>query len=108
MRRTPLRRTLRRHEPVTSALWWAVVRRDGGCVAALLDREHACTNAWGEPARRDDPTALTVDHVREQPGGKRPSDMAHCVALCWGAHILSGWATSHRPELRTYLARVAA
>lgn len=54
---------------------------------------------------------MTLDHVQGGYGrmGKRaPSDPAHLVTLCWGAHLLTHWATSHRPALRDYLAGVAA
>lgn len=34
--------------------------------------------------------------------------MAHMVTVCEHHHLWSGWATSHRPLLRSYLARVAA
>jgi hypothetical protein len=36
-------------------------------------------------------------------GKRAPSDMAHLVTLC-EHHHLDGWATSHRPLLRRYLA----
>lgn len=74
----------------------AVLERDGGCVAAV--------------ALGADPAGcrgrLTLDHVKDAPrmGVRAPSDPAHLVALCEAHHIWSGWATSHRPELREYLA----
>ena len=95
-------------DPVGPELRELVLHRDGGCVAAKFDRLHVCRNQWGMP---HPPTLLawmTLDHVQEGYGmmGKRaPSDAAHLVTLCWGAHVATGWATSHRPILREYLAR---
>jgi len=53
----------------------------------------------------------TLDHIKDQPrmGVRATSDEAHLVALC-EAHTEAGaragfqWNTSHRPELRVYLA----
>ena len=83
-------------DPVTPELRLAVLRRDNGCVAV-----------WLGESGRDCSGRLTLDHVKDQPrmGKRAPSDMAHLVALCWHHH-LDGWATSHRPELRTYLREV--
>jgi hypothetical protein len=76
----------------------------------VLERYQGCTyertrslNVWG-PC--DGP--LTLDHVQDGYGrmGKRaPSDRQHLVTLC-RHHHLDGFATSHRPELREYLATV--
>jgi hypothetical protein len=100
-----------RRNPVTPAIREAVLLRDGSCVAAILDPEHLCHSEWGalhSPWRLD---LMTLDHVQEgygRMGVRAPSDPAHLVTLCWGAHLLTHWATSHRPELREYLAGVAA
>lgn len=93
-------------DPVTPELRELVLHRDGQCVAALLDPTHACRDTWGwphSPARLD---LLTLDHIQDGYGrmGKRaPSDPAHLVSLCAGAHLGSRWATSNRPALRWYL-----
>jgi hypothetical protein len=52
---------------------------------------------------------LTLDHVRDEPmmGKRAPSDERHLVSLCEFHHLWSSWATSHRPELRDYLAAVS-
>ena len=100
-----------RRDPVTPAIREAVLLRDGGCVAAILDLEHICRDLWGNAHDRHDLWLMTLDHVQEgygRMGVRAPSDLAHLVTLCWGAHLLTHWATSHRPELRTYLAGVAA
>lgn len=84
-------------DPVTPELRLAVLTRDQGCVAVRLDR-HA-----GQCRGR-----LTLDHIHtgySVMGKRAPSDMAHLVTLC-EHHHLDGWATSHRPELREYLASV--
>jgi len=103
----------RRSDKVSPELHDAVIARDirqaGGCVAAYLDPSHACRNRWGEP--QHPASDLTLDHVQSDYGrmGKRaPSDPGHLVSLCFGAHLGTGWATSHRALLRDYLGRAAA
>ena len=124
MKRTPLARSgpIKRHsrkDPVTPELRAAVLERDGGCVAPRLvpAGELAASYGWVivETSKRTyylDACSgqLTLDHVKDQPrmGVRAPSDMAHLVTLCAFHHLDSGWATSHRPELREYLARVSA
>lgn len=86
-----------RRDPVRPELRIAVFERDGGCVAPRLGAETPCGGY------------LTLDHVQSGYGrmGKRaPSDAAHLASICAAHHLWSGWATSHRPELRAYLARV--
>ena len=97
-------------DPVTPALRELVLRRDGACVAAKLDPLHVCRDQWGHPHGAFLLAFMTLDHVQEgygRMGLRAPSDAAHLVTLCWGAHLLSHWATSHRPELREYLAGLA-
>ena len=100
-----------RRDPVTPAIREAVLRRDGQCVAAILDPGHVCQSQWGVPVFSNDLDRMTLDHVQGgygRMGVRAPSDPAHLVTLCWGAHLLTHWATSHRPELREYLAGVTA
>ena len=87
-----------RRDPVTPDLAVAVIERDQGCVAVLLGEEPSTCGG-----------RLTLDHVKDEPrmGKRAPSDMAHLVTVCEWHHIWSGWATSHRPELREYLRSVA-
>ena len=96
----PTPRSKLRRDPVTPALRLAVFERDQGCVAP---RVCGC-------AGEEDPCSgrLTLDHVKDQPrmGKRAPSDMAHLVTLCAHHHLEGSWATSHRPELRRYLAEV--
>lgn len=90
-----------RKDPVTPDLRLYVLERDRWCVAMTVDP----TLAGGAASCRG---RLTLDHVQDGYGrmGKRaPSDRAHLVTLC-EHHHLDGWATSHRPELREYLASV--
>ena len=94
-RKSPMKRHPRK-DPVSPELRLAVLERDGGCVkyrAAPSTPDNTC---YGR---------LTLDHVKDQPrmGVRAPSDPAHLVTLC-EHHHLDGWATSHRPELRAYLA----
>ena len=84
-------------DPVTRDVALAVLRRDNGCVAV-----------WLGESGRDCRGRLTLDHVKDEPriGKRAPSDMDHLVSLCEYHHLETGWATSHRPELREYLRRV--
>lgn len=93
MKRTPLRRH-RKSDPVTPELRAAVLERDGGCVARLFDEELMYCRG-----------RLTLDHVKDEPrmGVRAPSDTWHLVTICSWHHLETGWATSHRHELRAYL-----
>jgi len=86
-------------DPVTPELRLTVLERDQGCIAVRLGADPAgCAGA------------LQLDHVKDQPmmGKRAPSDAAHLVTLCRRHHVDTGWATSHRPELRAYLAGTLA
>jgi len=88
-----------RRDPVTREVALEVLHRDKGCVAV-----------WLGESGRDCRGRLTLDHVKDQPmmGKRAPSDPAHLVSLCQWHHVETGWATSHRPELREYLKEVSA
>ena len=101
-------------DPVSADLREEVLRLDAyRCVARLVARQlglpiDACRNKWGDSiivTGRYPVSALTLDHVKDEPmmGKRAPSDVRHLVTVCWHHH-LGGWATSHRPELRQYLA----
>ncbi len=96
-------------DPVSPDLRWDVFRRDARetgmtvgspvplCVAPLLGATDRCAG----------PTQL--DHIQDgygRMGRRAPSDLAHLVAVCRRHHIDTGWATSHRSDLRAYLERV--
>lgn len=89
---------MRRRDPVTPEVREAVFARDRGCIAPRLGATDPCSGAW------------TLDHVKDQPrmGVRAPSDAAHLVVVCAHHHLWTGWATSHRPELREYLRAVSA
>ena len=94
-------------DPVTPALRRSVLKRDGGCVAAAIT-DDLCHDQWGTVIPWNALDRMTLDHVQSGGGrmGKRaPSDADHLVTLC-PHHHLNGWATSHRPTLRAYLAHV--
>ncbi len=84
-------------DPVTPELALYVIQRDQGCVAPRLGGSFM-----------DCGGRTTLDHVKDQPrmGVRAPSDARHLVTLCEAHHLWTGWATSHRPELREYLASV--
>lgn len=110
----PRKRAKRRGhaDPVTPELRAEVLALDCyRCVAPLLGATDACRDRWGQLAaitHYGEPSynvsALTLDHVRDEPmmGKRAPSDIRHCVTVCW-SHHLGGWATAHRPALRRYL-----
>lgn len=93
-----------------------VMAADGGCMAPVLDPDAGpCRDYMGEAreARMTDPRGLEVDRIRDFPAmGKAPSheDRTRMVALCPGHHRGVGsqaghqWATSHRADLRAYIA----
>lgn len=85
-----------RRDAVTAELADYIHRRDRGCVAPRLGAADACAGR------------VTLDHVKDQPrmGKRAPSDPGHLVSVCERHHLWTGWATSHRPELRAYLERV--
>lgn len=100
-----------RRDPVTPELHAEVLALDAWrCVARLIEPGvDQCRNRWGVAiiaSGRYPASALTLDHVKDQPmlGRRAPSDVRHLATLCWHHH-LNGWATAHRPELRAYLAR---
>lgn len=104
-----------RPDAVTPELRAEVLAADGyRCVARMIRCDHArdldaCRNRWGAvviESGRYPLSALTLDHVKDEPmmGKRAPSDRKHLATLCWHHH-LDGWATAHRPELRSYIAR---
>lgn len=109
-----LRRSWLRPKPrdeddkVTPAMHAAILARDKECVQHKLDPTHICRDRNGYPHSPDKLALLTLDHVHDMAtmGKRAPSDRAHLVALCFGSHITSGWATSHRPDLRRYIRQV--
>lgn len=97
-RRSPMKRSYRKADPVTPDLRLRVLLRDHGCVAVLLgEGPESCRGR------------LTLDHVKSQPRmGKRAESTAERLVTLCEHHHLDGWATSHRPELRTYLEGINA
>lgn len=87
----------------------AVLLRDGGCVAPLLDPDAGpCYDQWGYPPRfalQD----VEADYVRRGATGQRHELARDHVTLCPGHHRGMGpteghvWATANRPLLRSYL-----
>lgn len=94
-------------DPVTPELREAVFRRDGMCVAAKLDPQHVCRDAWGTP---HDPRALarlSLEHIKPHlmAGRRGPSTAEWTVALCMGANV--GVPSKElRAALREYLRTV--
>ena len=97
-----------RADGVTPAVREAVIKRDGGCVAALLNAEDVCRDRWRTAISRHDQSGLTLDHVHEGYGmaGKRAkSDPDHLVTLCWG-HGVQRWELANKDRLRRYIVHV--
>jgi hypothetical protein len=86
-----------------------VFARDGfECLARRYDSDHACGNMWGEdvaPGNVEYVNALTLEHVRMEPGGRRWDDKRACVTLCHRANAEQHWGSSfgHRSLLNEYL-----
>ena len=105
---------MKRHatkDPVTPQVYAEVIARDlriaGGCVAPHLDpMAGECHDRWGNLVRPYAVEALTLDHVREEPGGRRRSEPRWLVAACSGHHVFGGWCSANRPKLREYLEKV--
>jgi len=98
-------------DPVTRHVRDGVLWRDRMCVAAKLDPKHVCRDVWGRAHAATALEKMTLDHVQEgygRMGVRAPSDPEHLVTLCYSSHVASGWATSHRPQLREYLRKQAA
>lgn len=97
---------------------WTVVRsavftRDGGCVAVQRElfrgdvATDPCRDRFGNVIDWDDWEYLTLDHVREAPGGRRWHDSAHLITACPGHHNgASSWVTAHREQIRDLLRRL--
>lgn len=99
MKRTPLRSRPHRVTTDERAVYQAVEERDRGCMALLLDPS----------ITRDSCSArLTMQHVKDGPGGPRITDVAHVLRVCEWHHIWSGWATSKAGLAlqRAYLAKL--
>lgn len=108
-RRTGWKRPSRRQvDPVTGAVRWAVVRRDGACVLSRLVAGHVCRDRWGEAHDPTNQRKLTVEHVKSElmMGRRAPSDMGHLVAMCAGSNI-GVPSKVERAAIREYLASVA-
>lgn len=110
-----MQRSRRSHVNADTA--WRVLQRDRfRCVASQIAEERGwyidmCRDKWGEPAYQGTGEyrvrSLTLDHVNENYGrmGKAaPGDEQRLVTVCYHHH-LNGWATGHRPELRSYIAK---
>ena len=89
----------------------AVILRDGGCMAPVLDPlAGPCADRWGSPLGHK--LDLEMDYIRrDHIGGRHQLERDH-VALCAGHHRGSGatggyvWATAHRELLRDYLTQL--
>lgn len=85
-----------------------MLRRDGICVAWRLASRglirHACRDAAGRPQLPDH--ELTMEHVKDEPGGPRIHDRWHMVACCHFGNVLEHVASAHAPLFRAHLAEV--
>jgi hypothetical protein len=91
-------------DPVTGAVRWAVLHRDRMCVLARYFPEHVCRDRWGNVHRPDDTKRLSIEHVKDElrMGVRAPSDLAHLVALCFGANVAVP-SKVERQSMRDYL-----
>lgn len=86
-----------------------VLNRDGQCILAQFDDTHECADTWGTNHSPYDLDRLTLEHVREHPGGRRRDELGWCVAMCHRANIEHmGSTTEVRRRLNDYLMGVRA
>lgn len=95
---------------VTHGTHALVIQRDRQCIAALLDNSHECADRWGTKHHAADPDKLTVEHVREHPGGMRRDDEGWLVAMCHSGNVVEHWgsSTENRRMLNIYLRGIRA
>ncbi len=95
--------------PVTGAVRWAIIHRDGGCTLARLFFDHQCRDQWGETHSPYDQRKLTIEHIKDElmMGRRAPSDVRHLVALCAGANF-GVPSKEERAAMRDYLVAVNA
>lgn len=97
-----------------TAVRWAVLNRDGGCIAVQprvfgddVARDQ-CRGTHGWLIPWDSAFQLEIDHVTDF-GGIRRDDEAHLVAVCPVHHRGSGWridTKERRAVLRDHLRRL--
>lgn len=78
------------------------------CLAPILDPlVDACRGPFNTLATYSDGTyrysALTLEHVHEQPGMRRVHQDDHCLTLCYWHNVESGWSQSHREQENAHL-----
>ena len=84
-----------------------VINRDGACLLALLDPTHLCEDQWGQGHSPYDLSRLTLEHVREHPGGMRRDDPGWCVALCHRANVEhTATRAQYRAQVLRYLSDI--
>jgi hypothetical protein len=103
-RRNGIRPSRAKRDPVTAAVRWAVMRRDGGCVLARFDAPHVCHDRWGNEHPPTDVRRLTVEHVKDdlRMGVRAPSDLGHLVAMCYSGNV-DVPSKRDRENIREYL-----
>jgi hypothetical protein len=96
-------------DPVRPADRAEVYRRDGGCIAPLLDQHvEPCRDQSGREVPRTFVKAFTLDHVPPEPGATRISTPRWMVTACWGHGVHNGpggsvWVTANRDLERIWL-----
>ena len=94
---------------VSRAVHDLVIARDKRCALDIVCRGHNCRDCWGDPHPPDDVAKLSIEHVREHPGGMRRDDPGWLVAMCAEANIEhAGSTTEARRLLNAYLAGIRA
>lgn len=109
LRRSPMKRTTRRSDPVTEEVRAYVLRRDGECVLYKRDPFHICRDQWGNWHHAAHLSKLSLEHVKDElrAGKRAPSDPAHLVALCFHANVAVP-SKDERQWMREYLEGVNA
>jgi hypothetical protein len=84
-----------------------VINRDRQCIAALLDKTHACADRWGQPHAPTVLLKLTLEHVKDE-RGRRQDLPGWCVANCHKANVEEHHESANRRDYQIYLAGVRA
>jgi 5-methylcytosine-specific restriction endonuclease McrA len=88
-------------DPVTSELRLLVIKRDGGCVGALVGMPSACGTQFGSGTKGP----MEIDHVVSGGFGKRgPSIPENLVVICGFHHRMKTESSRMwRPKIIEYL-----
>lgn len=92
---------------IPPAVRLVVLNRDGGCVALRLDPKALTCQGPMELDHIRGKSPFGLEKTHDGGFGKRPPHTPDRLVTLCRRHHQGGWATSHRPLLRDYLAKAA-